>query len=500
MASETHTILVVDDHQNNRDLMRRRLEREGYRVLEAENGPEGIEIVLNESVDLVLLDVMMPGLSGIEVLEILRRTYSAAELPIIIATAKNQSEDMVEALSHGANDYVTKPLDFPVVLARVEAQLRTRAASGPLGGGEATNLGAIGAGTVLAGKYRLETQLGAGNFGAVYRATHLDFDQPVAVKILRAPVEESSESLARFRQEGTSAFRLKHPNVVSVLDFNFSQGTLAFLVMELLEGHSLEQELKLHGQLSPERCGEIILPICDALSEAHGLGIIHRDIKPANIYLHQTRRGEVVKVLDFGIAKLVGDAAMEKNLTLDNGILGTPAFMAPERLQGGDYDGRSDVYSLGVMLYQLLAGHPPFQSEKNEAMAVAVMHLTRAPEPLRTHRPDISPALEDVVMATLAKDSKQRPTVGELARRLKHALATANAVEQEGPKTVSMAAIAVPPSTSAGAGSEAETQALAPPASPDADFDLSKLLEIPEIGSEAPLPVFAPPELGEPWT
>ena len=497
MDNEPSTVLVVDDNQDNRDLISRRLQRTGYNVLVAENGPEGLEAVRKGGVDLVILDVMMPGLSGIDVLQILRQTHSAAELPIIMATARDQSEDMVRAFSNGANDYVTKPLDFPVVLARVEAQLRTssaaKRASTP---SEAVFFGAIGPGSVLAGKYRLEEELGAGNFGAVYRATHLDFEQSVAVKMLQAPVDETSETLARFRQEGTSAFRLQHPNVVSVLDFSFGDDGLAFLVMELLEGHNLEQELKRCGKLSPERCAEIVLPICDALAEAHALGIIHRDIKPANIYLHQSRRGEVVKVLDFGIAKLVGEAAMEQHLTLDEGILGTPAYMAPERLSGCDYDGRSDVYSLGVVFYQLLAGHPPFESEKNEAMAVAMMHLTTQPRPLRETRPEIPEALASLVMQTLSKDPSFRPTAADLAGNL------AEALEEEVTQKIPVTSAKDSPWSRAD--SEAQTSLtridIPPPAE---DFDFSLLLDPPPRSGahpEAAPPVFAPREIGEPWS
>ena len=498
MEGQPHTILVVDDHQNNRDLIGRRLERAGYRVVLAENGPEGLDAVQNGGIDLVVLDVMMPGLSGIDVLQILRKSYSTAELPVIMATAKDQSEDMVEALSNGANDYVTKPLDFPVILARIEAQLRTRAASkGEQQKSSGTVLAMVGPGTVLAGKYRLEEELGAGSFGAVYRATHLGFEQSVAVKVLQTPVDETSETLARFRQEGRSAFRLQHPNVVSVLDFNFSEGSFAFLVMELLEGHNLDQELKRRGRLTPERCGEILPPICDALAEAHGLGIIHRDIKPANIYLHQTRRGEVVKVLDFGIAKMVGDAAMDQHLTLDEGILGTPAYMAPERLSGGKYDGRSDVYALGVVLYQMLAGRPPFVSQTNEAMAVAMMHLTHQPEPLRKLQPDLSPAIESVVMAALAKDADSRPTAAQLSHDLIEALKMEDTLVL---KTVS------PGTSDLTASGENTTTVTSPPSAgrlPAEDFELPQLLDPPigfELGARQHLPVFAPRELGEPWT
>ncbi len=513
-----HTILVVDDNQNNRDLIGRRLERAGFQVILAEDGTQALERVRSAAVDLVILDIMMPGLSGIDVLCILRQTYTSAELPIIMATAKDQSEDVVEALDHGADDYLTKPLDFPVVMARIQAQLRTRATAtgkpAELTLEPAGVLDSLQPGAVLVGKYRLEEELGSGNFGRVYRATHLGFQQPVAIKVLHTSVDDSSESLARFQQEGVSTFRLQHPNVVAVLDFCTMEGGQAFLVMELLEGRSLEVELKGAPKLSPERCGEIILPMCEALADAHSLGIIHRDIKPANIFLQRSRRGEVVKILDFGIAKLVGDAAMEKQLTLDKGVLGTPAFMAPERISGEDYDGRSDVYSLGVLLYQMLSGRLPFPAEGKEAIAVAMMHLTREPELLRDIEPSVSPALGAVVMETLRKKPDERPTAAELGQKLKQALQAQSEPQPSPQQAVSPPAESPSPSRPSPAQARQAAPATPParstPAAPvvaTADpraslrFEFPTLLDAPSGDDQTDaVPAFAPRDLSEPWS
>ncbi len=495
MSAPNYTILVVDDNQDNRDLIRRRLERAGYEVAVAEDGQQGLDRVADSSakpIDLVILDVMMPGISGIEVLSTLRKTYSTSQLPVIMATAKDQSEDVVEALDHGANDYVTKPLDFPVILARVQAQLRAKSSaekdiaeqSGIM------HVGELDVGSVLVGKYRLEEVLGSGNFGKVFRATHLGFQQPVAVKVLQTSVDDSSEALERFRQEGMSAFRLQHPGVVSVHDFQTLASGQAFLVMELLEGRSLDVELQLRGRLPPARCVEIIQAVCAALTEAHSLGIIHRDIKPANIFLQQTRRGEVVKILDFGIAKLVGDAAVEKNLTLDEAVLGTPAYLAPERLSGEDYDGRADVYALGVVIYQMLTGRTPFRSEGKEAIAVAMMHIIRDPEPLSDHLPDISPALEGAVMKALSKNPRQRPEAEELSRLLTEAV--------EAPPQNLLSTPATAPATSA---PTAPTAVVPRDPANSSRFEFPDLLAVPEGSGPVPeaVPVHAPREIAEAW-
>src|SRR6185503_11661999 len=257
--------------------------------------------IASEPIDLVLLDIEMPGMSGVDVLREVRKTRTGLQLPILMATARTDSADVVSALGAGANDYVIKPLDFPVVLARVEAQLRLREASAasPAVSADAE----AGPGTLLAGKYRLGTLIGSGSFGSVYRARHVDLAHDVAVKVLLTTARSSPDALPRFQREGIAACRVKHPNAVAVTDFGVTPGGAAFLVMELLEGHSLQDEMKQTGPFAAPRCAEILTPVCAALAEAHAAGIVHRDVKPGNVFLHRTPHGETVKVLDFGIAK-----------------------------------------------------------------------------------------------------------------------------------------------------------------------------------------------------
>jgi CheY-like chemotaxis protein len=436
-------LLVVDDNEMNRDTLQRQLERAGYEVATAEEGLKALSMIDGETFDLVLLDVMMPGLTGIELLKIVRNDHPASELPIIMATARDKSENMVEALSLGANDYVTKPLDFPVVLARIEAHLKMKqaAALARAAAPAPRASSVIEPGAVLAGKFKLEAKIGAGAFGAVYKAKHLDLAKDVAIKVLQSNMMPTEEALGRFKREGVSACRIQHPNAVSILDFGVTDDGVAYLAMELLQGRSLADEIKKNGVMTPQRCAQILAPLCDVLGDAHAAGIIHRDIKPGNVFLHQGRTGEVVKVLDFGIAKLLDDGTSE--LTVEGTLVGTPAYMAPERLSGGDYDGKSDVYSLGIMLYEMLCGQPPFKS--GDLMAVAMMQMTQEPKPLRLHNPNVPPAVEAAVMAILVKDPAKRPNSAEVAERF--ALAArqapaaaagprAGAVDTEEPATV----------------------------------------------------------------
>ena len=412
LSAGTARLLVVDDNEMNRDMLSRRLERAGYHVQTAVDGASALDLLAAEPIDLVLLDVEMPGLSGLDVLREVRKTRTSLQLPILMATARSDSQDVVEALEAGANDYVIKPLDFPIVLARVGAQLRLRPASAP--GAEASPAAETGPGSLLAGKYRLGALIGSGAFGSVYRARHVDLARDVAVKVLLTAARSSPDALARFQREGIAACRVKHPNAVAVTDFGVTADGAAFLVMELLEGHSLHDEMKQVGHFAAPRAAEILTPLCAALAEAHAAGIVHRDIKPGNVFLQRNLRGETVKVLDFGIAKMVDEDARAGNLTVDGGILGTPAYMAPERFRGEAIDGASDVYSVGVMLYQMLVGRLPFPPD-SELMAVVMMHLHRQPPPLREVDPAIAPEIERIVLSALRKDPRQRPDIGTLA-------------------------------------------------------------------------------------
>ncbi len=433
----TFTILVVDDNEVSRLTCSRILERRGYRVVAVEDGRAALSQLAAVRPDLILLDVMMPGLSGFEVLAKIREQRSQESLPVIMATARDQSADVVRAFELGANDYITKPVEFPVLLARVQAHLRARRDTDAVAG--VASVQEIGKGTVLNGKYRLENRIGTGNFGEVYRATQLALRRPVAVKFLSTDVEPGSEEMERFVLEGIAACRVDHPNAVAILDFSLTAGGVPFLVMELLRGHTLESELKREGRLSPARCAEILPPVAAVLSQLHEAGLVHRDVKPSNIFIHRSRHGEIVKVLDFGIARLLGDLQTRSDrdklidqlprtlggddvrLTPRGGLIGTPAYMAPERVTGEPSDGRSDVYSLGVVLYELLCGRLPFEAPGKSPLQVLKMHLSKPPPPLESLCPELAPKVAAVVHSALEKSHRQRPTAAQLARRFSRA-------------------------------------------------------------------------------
>ena len=281
-------------------------------------------------------------------------------------------------------------------------------------------------GTVLDSKYRVEEKIGAGRFGTVYRGQHLLLHHPVAIKVFRPVVGTAAlQGLERFRLEAITACRIAHPNAVTVLDFDVSEGSLAYLVMELLQGRSLADEMCAVGKLSAHRCAQIMVEVCSVLSEAHAIGIIHRDIKPSNVFLHQVKGEELVKVIDFGIAKLT-DETRDPELhgaTTTGTVVGTPAYLAPERLGNEGYDGRTDVYAVGVMMFEALCGRLPFQQPAGGGYwSVATMNALANPPAPSGVEPSVPRELDTVVLSAMAKEPAQRPTAARLATMLRQFL------------------------------------------------------------------------------
>lgn len=269
-------------------------------------------------------------------------------------------------------------------------------------------------GQTLDGKYHLNSVIGVGGMGAVYNATRLKIGDEVAVKILH-PERVDSQSAERFKREAQMAARLKHPNAVTIFDFDVSEGDLLYLVMELVAGQSLRQIVKQQRILPLQTVSVITELVCAALDEAHRQGIIHRDIKPDNIIVNAMPNGLRVKVLDFGLAKLFNISTSD--LTQTGVVIGTPRYMSPEQCMGEEIDGRSDIYSFGIVLYEMLGGAAPFDAPTSTA--VAVQHVTKQPPPLRSLNPNIPPSVEAVVMRSLQKQKEARQqTAAALAQEL----------------------------------------------------------------------------------
>jgi serine/threonine-protein kinase len=274
-------------------------------------------------------------------------------------------------------------------------------------------------GRVLGGRYRLLERLGQGGMGTVFRALHTLMDKQVAVKILRAEMSSDGEAVARFHREARSASRLDHDHCIRVTDFGQSNDGdgLLYLVMELLDGVSLGQVVR-RGPVPAARAAAIGAAVAEALAHAHEQGVVHRDLKPDNVFLARRPRGrELVKVLDFGLAKLMSDSALgapdNAALTRDGTVFGTPEYMAPEQAEGEKLDGRTDLYALGVILYQLVTGDVPFRA--SNFVALLTKQVSEPPLPPRARRPDldIPVELEAVILRCLEKRPDQRYTTAD---------------------------------------------------------------------------------------
>jgi eukaryotic-like serine/threonine-protein kinase len=293
--------------------------------------------------------------------------------------------------------------------------------------------------TVLDGQYQMEALLGKGGMGAVYRARHILLGDRVAIKVLPPEVRTNAEWLRRFRREGQAARRFRHPNAVTVYDLRTAADGTIYMVMEYVEGHTLDAELKKRGQLSAKEAFEILSPIMSVLDTAHSMGVVHRDLKPENIMIGNpigtsSPVGPVVKLLDLGIAKMREIAGSENSgntaLTMAGQVLGTPYYMSPE--QWGELpsdgnieiDGRADIYSLGLVFYELIAGRRCYAG--NTLHELRREHVSVTPKTLSEVVPSVPIGFSDAIRRATAKDRADRqPTAAVLAEELKAGLETA---------------------------------------------------------------------------
>ncbi|OFW31290.1 MAG: hypothetical protein A3G76_04725 [Acidobacteria bacterium RIFCSPLOWO2_12_FULL_65_11] len=306
------------------------------------------------------------------------------------------------------------------------------------------------AGRVLDGKYRLESFLSHGGMGSVYRATHIMLDKTVAVKLIKPDLVTSPDIVARFQREARAASNLSHPNIVSVYDLGQADDGTLYIAMELIDGPSLKDVIRKRGPMGAARIVRILSEVASALALAHKHNIIHRDLKPQNIMLAtDTEHREVAKLLDFGIAKTFDDSATQ--LTRTGFALGTPQYMAPEQAAGTDVDGRTDLYSLGAILYEMLTGEVPFTDPSTPALLIKLM--TEVPEPPSRRKPDValSPALEAMALRCLEKDPAKRfesaEALGEALGRVDTGMDRAS-VARGSTLTVPMATPTAPRATS----------------------------------------------------
>ncbi|HEX8951338.1 MAG TPA: protein kinase, partial [Polyangia bacterium] len=288
-------------------------------------------------------------------------------------------------------------------------------------------------GATIDGRYRVIARVGAGGMGAVYKVEHLAMGKLAAMKVLHSSLTQDREVAQRFRREAEAVSKLSSPNTVQVFDFGESGGSL-YLVMELIKGEDLGAILRRDGPMPFSRLAPMLLQVCDALSEAHEAGIVHRDLKPENLLVSRARDGrDVLKVLDFGLAKL-RDSEELAQVTARGSLIGTPFYMSPEQIRAEELDARSDIYSLGALMYRMLTGVHPFTAPT--PVAILTQHLTDelVPPTKRAPTANIAPRVEAIVMKAMRKRPDERYASAD---ELKAAIADAASTPSQKLSTIS---------------------------------------------------------------
>jgi CheY-like chemotaxis protein len=453
MSAPTPRVLVVDDEPLLRELLQVHLVQEGFHVETAETGEDALAQLREHRPDLVLLDLMLPGISGLDVLETIRQTRSQHDLPVIVVSTEGGNPAIAEALRLGANDYVTKPFNFSLLVMRiatlVDVSRRARAVLGgelhvlegnalpsapePVGWCQRCETALIVdepacptcsaaraatgwptladapypfLGRVVGGAYFVDQYIGAGAAGQVYRLRDLDLQRPFAGKFINLSTDDGeAPKLTRERvvAEVKALAKVQSPHVVKINRVMRVEDELFALVMEFVDGMTLDTLLEDVGRLSPKEAIAVARQVAQGLSEAHTHGLVHRDVKPGNIMLEALPAGDYfTRILDFGIVRTTsGPIAGE-------GFVGTPSYSSPEQIRELEQDHRVDIYGLGATLFHMLAGQPPFVANP---MAVLVQHCTKPPPRLHEFIPEVPvvDALDALVQSMLAKTPDGRP-------------------------------------------------------------------------------------------
>ncbi len=423
-------LLVIDPDENSLRQLTETLVGAGHAVDAFADGTSALEMLDAAVIDGVLTELDLGDLSGLDLMEIIHASTGRLDLGVILVTEPLDLETLRDAMSRGMAGYISKPVSLDSLPQVVENLLR---GGGLTGFTEDESLSAAPpvvldethddesdlVGQLLEQKYRIEELIGRGGMGAVYRAQHLFLQRPVAIKFLTRRGGAGTEQFDRFVREAQILARVQSPQIVYVHDFGFTGDDVPYIVMELLDGMTLRQLLRVRNPLPIGVVEAVAVQCARGLGAAHDAGVLHLDLKPSNVMLcgdteAVLHRFPEVKLLDFGIARVIDEGERAGG---GGRPVGTPEYMAPERLKGGELGPACDLYALGAVLYELLVGRPPFTGTDDEALVA--QHLERVPTSPRAFRPEIPGYLERTVLRLLAKDAVDRyPSAADLLTRL----------------------------------------------------------------------------------
>ncbi|HPY74646.1 MAG: protein kinase [Planctomycetes bacterium] len=396
-----YTILIVDDEERLRKMVRRLLESQGHKVMEAATGEEAIQIFRNSTPDMAVLDVNLgPGMSGFEVCRNIRKDPYGVSIPIIFLTGEDSETDLLQGFQEGADDYIRKPFSLPEFIARVTSQL-TRIKR------QSTRITKMGEcqfkpGTQIEGesgeKYQILFRMTSGGMGVIFRGFRLSDYLQVVIKTLNSSFLENYKDIQRFLREANATINLKHPNIAEGLEVVRSPD-YCFFVMKYVEGDSLASILEERQFIPAQEALHIVRQIAEGLEVFYENNLVHRDIKPGNILVHNNR----AVLVDMGLTK---PANSEPDLTTEGVILGTPYYLSPEQALGEPLDIRSDIYSLGATFYHAVTGLVPFRG--SSTIAIINARFIQDPDAPIHLAPELTPEVSALIQKMMARYPRER--------------------------------------------------------------------------------------------
>ena len=448
-AEEPGRILLVDDDATNLDVLRETLAGPQYRLFVARNGEDALKVARRAGPLIILLDIVMPGIDGYETCRRLKEDPETRDAAVIFLSALSDPKEKVRGFEAGAVDFITKPVQAGEVIARVNTHLAIQrllrrqlqavppaapqrplddqATGAPVVEARAPGTPVFRTGDIVAFRFRIVRFLAKGGMGELYEAEDLELRERIALKTILSHIAADERSIMLFKREVHLARQVTHPNVCRIYDVfrhRYAAGNeVVLLAMELLHGETLADKLRRDGRFATTEMLPLVRQMADGLTAAHRVGVVHRDFKSHNVMLVKPAREEDemrAVVTDFGLAwRSTHDEAtsLSMSISTENEVSGTPAYMAPEQVEGGPVTPATDVYALGVVLYEMVTGALPFLGET--PLKMAVKRLTEPPPSPRVHVPDVDPLWEATILQCLARRPEERfASAGEVVSAL----------------------------------------------------------------------------------